>query len=91
MKEVFILSIARTPIGSLGGVISTVSAPQLGATAIKAALQRAGIQPEQVQEVYMGNVLSANVGQAPAQQASIFPVSLQASPVLLLVKFAHRE
>jgi acetyl-CoA C-acetyltransferase len=72
MKEVFILSIARTPIGSLGGVISTVSAPQLGATAIKAALQRAGIQPEQVQEVYMGNVLSANVGQAPAQQASIF-------------------
>ncbi|MBA2422257.1 MAG: acetyl-CoA C-acetyltransferase, partial [Chitinophagales bacterium] len=71
MNEVFIMSIARTPIGSLGGVISTITAPQLGAIAIKAAMQRAKINPDQVQEVYMGNVLSANVGQAPAQQASI--------------------
>lgn len=71
MNEVFIMSVARTPIGSLGGVLSSVTAPQLGAIAIKAALERAGIQAGQVQEVYMGNVLSANVGQAPAQQASI--------------------
>jgi acetyl-CoA C-acetyltransferase len=71
MNEVFIMSIARTPIGSLGGVISTITAPQLGAIAIKAAMQRAKINLDQVQEVYMGNVLSANVGQAPAQQASI--------------------
>jgi acetyl-CoA C-acetyltransferase len=71
MEEVYIMSIARTPIGSLGGVISTISAIQLGATAIKGALERAKITPDQIQEVYMGNVLSANLGQAPAQQASI--------------------
>ncbi len=71
MNEVFIMSVARTPIGSLGGVLSSLTAPQLGAIAIKGALQRAGITAEQVQEVYLGNVLSANVGQAPAQQASI--------------------
>lgn len=71
MNEVFIMSVARTPIGSLGGVLSSLTAPQLGAIAIRGALQRAGITAEQVQEVYLGNVLSANVGQAPAQQASI--------------------
>ncbi|MBX7107859.1 MAG: acetyl-CoA C-acyltransferase [Chitinophagales bacterium] len=71
MNEVFIMSVARTPIGSLGGVLSSLTAPQLGAIAIKGALERAGITAAQVQEVYMGNVLSANVGQAPAQQASI--------------------
>lgn len=71
MNEVYILSVARTPIGSLGGVLSSLTAPQLGAIAIKAAIERAGIVADQVQEVYMGNVLSANVGQAPAQQASI--------------------
>lgn len=71
MNEVFIMSVARTPIGSLRGVLSSLTAPQLGAIAIKGALQRAGITAEQVQEVYLGNVLSANVGQAPAQQASI--------------------
>lgn len=71
MNEVFIMSVARTPIGSLGGVLSSLTAPQLGAIAIKAALERAKIEAAQVQEVYMGNVLSANVGQAPAQQASI--------------------
>src|SRR5450432_3965987 len=72
MEEVYIMSIARTPIGSLGGVISSVSAPQLGATAMKAAMERAKINPDQIEEVLMGNVISANVGQAPAQQASIF-------------------
>lgn len=71
-KSVYIVSIARTPIGSFNGVLTCVQAPQLGATAIKAAIERAGIKPEQVQEVYMGNVVSANIGQAPAQQASIY-------------------
>ncbi|HYV91535.1 MAG TPA: acetyl-CoA C-acyltransferase [Chitinophagales bacterium] len=71
MNEVFIMSIARTPIGSLGGVLSSISATQLGAIAIKAAMERAKISPDLVNEVYAGNVLSANLGQAPAQQASI--------------------
>ncbi len=65
------MSIARTPIGSIGGVLASISAPKLGAAVIKAAIERAKISPDQVQEVYMGNVISANIGQAPAQQASI--------------------
>lgn len=71
-KNVYIAGIARTPIGSLNGALSTQTAPQLGAVAIKAALERAGVKPEQVSEVFMGNVVSAGIGQAPAQQASIF-------------------
>lgn len=71
-KSVYIVGMARTPIGSLGGALASVTAPQLGATAIKEALNRAGVKPEQVQEVFMGNVVSAGIGQAPAQQASIF-------------------
>ena len=71
-KSVYIVGMARTPIGSLGGVLSSVTAPQLGAIAIKEALNRAGVKPEQVQEVFMGNVVSAGIGQAPAQQASIY-------------------
>ena len=71
-KSVYIVGFARTPIGSLGGVLSSVTAPQLGATAIKEALSRAGVKPEQIDEVFMGNVVSAGIGQAPAQQASIF-------------------
>jgi len=72
MKEVYIVSAVRTPIGSFGGCLSALTASQLGATAIKAAVERAGINPLQVQEVFMGNVLSANVGQAPATQAAKF-------------------
>lgn len=72
MNEVYIISAVRTPIGSFGGSLSSLSASQLGAVAIKAAIERAGITPEQVQEVYMGNVLSANLGQAPATQAAKF-------------------
>ncbi len=72
MKEVVIVSAVRTPIGSFGGALSSISATQLGAIAIKEAVKRAGIKPEQVQEVYMGNVLQANVGQAPATQAATF-------------------
>jgi len=72
MKEVCIVSAMRTPIGSFGGALSSLSAPQLGAIAIKGALERAGIKPDQVDEVYMGHVLQANAGQAPVTQASIF-------------------
>jgi acetyl-CoA C-acetyltransferase len=71
-KEVFILGTARTPIGSFNGALASVPAPRLGAVAIKAALQRAGVDPGKVREVFMGNVLPANVGQAPANQASIY-------------------
>lgn len=72
MKEVYILSAVRTPLGSFGGALSSVSATQLGATAIKGALEKAGVDAKEVQEVFMGNVVSANLGQAPARQAAIF-------------------
>jgi len=71
MKTVYIVSTARTPIGSFNGALATLSAPQLGAHAIKSAIEKANIQPDMVQEVYMGNVISANLGQAPATQAMI--------------------
>lgn len=72
MNEVYIISAVRTPIGSFGGGLSTLTASQLGAIAIKAAVERAEIEPDQVQEVFMGNVMSANIGQAPATQAAKF-------------------
>jgi len=67
-----ILSAVRTPIGSFMGSLSSLSAPQLGAICIKEAVNRANITPNDVQEVIMGNVLTAGVGQAPARQASIY-------------------
>ncbi len=70
MKEVVIVGAARTPMGSFLGSLSTVPAPQLGAAAIKGALQKAGVTPNHVNEVFMGNVLQANLGQAPARQAA---------------------
>ena len=70
-KEVYIVSAARTPIGSFLGAFSSVSATDLGATAIKGAIDKAGINPTDVQEVFMGNVLQAGVGQAPARQAAL--------------------
>lgn len=72
MKEVYIVSAVRTPMGSFGGALSSLSAPKLGAIAIKEAVKRAGIDASAIQEVYMGNVLSANIGQAPATQAAKF-------------------
>ena len=72
MKEVVIVSAVRTPMGSFGGSLSSVSATKLGATAIKGALDKINLDPNKVQEVYMGNVLQANLGQAPAKQAAIF-------------------
>jgi acetyl-CoA C-acetyltransferase len=72
MKEVYIVSAVRTPIGSFGGALSSVSATKLGAAAIEGAIKKAGINPEVIDEVFMGNVVSANLGQAPARQAAIF-------------------
>ncbi|MCH6235659.1 acetyl-CoA C-acyltransferase [Cognataquiflexum rubidum] len=71
MKEVYIVSAVRTPLGSFGGKLSSLTAVELGSIAIKGALQKAGVDPSEVQEVMMGNVISANLGQAPARQAAI--------------------
>src|SRR5688572_31226309 len=71
-KEVYIISAVRTPIGSFGGSLKDLSATQLGAIAIKGALQKAAVKPEQIQDVLMGCVLQANLGQAPARQAAKF-------------------
>jgi len=70
MKEVYIVSAVRTPIGSFGGTLKDVPATKLGAIAIKSAIEKAGVKPEQVEEVLMGCVLQANLGQAPARQAA---------------------
>jgi acetyl-CoA C-acetyltransferase len=70
MKEVYIISAVRTPIGSFGGSLSSVTAIQLGATAVKGALEKAKIDPKMVQEVFIGNVISAGLGQAPATQVA---------------------
>jgi len=71
-KEVVIAAVARTPIGSFMGSLSKVPAPQLGATAIKGALDKINLDPNLVEEVFMGNVVSAGLGQAPARQAAMF-------------------
>ncbi len=71
MEEVYIVSAVRTPIGSFGGSLSSLTAIQLGSAAIKGALEKAGVAVEHVNEVFMGNVVSANLGQAPARQAAI--------------------
>src|SRR5690606_18811194 len=71
-REVVIVGAARTPIGAFLAALSTIPAPRLGAVAIRAALERAGVEPDAVQHVFMGNVLQAGVGQAPARQAARF-------------------
>jgi acetyl-CoA C-acetyltransferase len=81
---VYIVSATRTPIGAFQGALAPLPAPRLGAAAIEAALSRAGVAPEKVDEVFMGNVLSAGIGQAPARQAAIFakiPTSVPATTV----------
>lgn len=70
-KEVYIISAVRTPLGSFGGKLAGLTAIELGSTAIKGALAKSGVAPEAVNEVFMGNVISANLGQAPARQAAI--------------------
>ncbi len=84
MQEVYIVSAVRTPMGSFGGSLANISATQLGAIAIKGALEKIKLDPKHVQEVFMGNVLQANAGQAPARQAAIFaglPNSVPATTV----------
>ncbi|MFC3881637.1 acetyl-CoA C-acyltransferase [Algoriphagus namhaensis] len=71
MKEVYIVSAVRTPLGSYGGALSGLTAVELGSKAIKGALEKSGVDSKEVQEVFMGNVISANLGQAPARQASV--------------------
>ena len=72
MKEVYIISAVRTPMGSFGGALSSVPATKLGAAAIKGALNKASVAASEVEEVFMGNVLQAGLGQAPARQAAMF-------------------
>src|SRR6185295_10894009 len=84
MKNIVILGGARTPIGSFQGTLSSIAAPKLGSIAIKCALENSGVSAEQIEQVIMGNVLQAGVGQAPARQAGIFagvPVSAGAVTV----------
>src|SRR5437764_15079067 len=71
MKEIVILGGARTPIGSFLGTLSALSAPRLGSVAIKCALENSRVAPDQIEQVIMGNVLQAAIGQAPARQAGI--------------------
>ena len=71
MNEVYIISIARTPIGSFGGSLAGFTAVELGTLAIKGAMEKAGIGPDKVEEVYMGIVVSANLGQGPTRQAAV--------------------
>ncbi|MCB1136141.1 MAG: acetyl-CoA C-acyltransferase [Chlamydiia bacterium] len=86
MAEVVVVSYARTPIGAFQGALSTVSAPHLGAAAIKAALERAKLQPEHVNEVILGNVLSAGIGQAPARQAALYAGLPHSTPCMTINK-----
>ncbi len=84
MSDAYILSAARTPIGKFGGGLSTVPATELGATAIRAAVERAGIAPESVDEAFMGQVIQAGAGQAPARQAALkagLPESVSATTI----------
>ena len=71
MKEVVIVSAVRTPMGSFGGSLSSIKATKLGSIAIKGAIDNAGIDAKEINEVYMGNVLQADLGQAPARQAAL--------------------
>src|SRR5688500_10440370 len=86
MKDIVIVGGARTPIGSFQGTLSSLPAPRLGAVAIKCALENSGVQPEQVQQVIMGNVLQAAVGQAPARQAGIFAGIPDVAPAVTVNK-----
>ena len=84
IKEVYLVSTVRTPLGSFDGSLAAVAATQLGATAIKGALQKIKLDPSEVEEVYMGNVISANLGQAPARQAAVLaglPYSVQCTTI----------
>lgn len=84
IKEVYIVSAARTPMGSFGGILAAFGATELGSIAIKACLEKSKIDPNQIDELYFGNVLSANLGQAPARQAALhagLPVSVNCTTI----------
>ncbi len=85
-QDIHILSAVRTPVGSFLGTLASVPAPRLGATAIAAAVERAGVDPESVDQVIMGNVLQAGEGQAPARQALIYAGLPQSVPAVTLHK-----
>jgi acetyl-CoA C-acetyltransferase len=85
-KEVVIVAAVRTPIGSFLGALSTIPAPRLGAIAIKAALERAKLDPKKVDQVIMGNVLTAGSGQAPARQAAIYAGIPNSVPAMTINK-----
>ena len=85
-SEIVIVGMARTPIGSFQGALSSLPAPKLGAHAIQAALSRSGVKPDQVSEVIMGNVLTAGLGQAPARQAAIYAGIPSSVPALTINK-----
>ena len=85
-NEIVIVGMARTPIGSFQGALATLPAPKLGAHAIQNALSRAGVKPDQVSEVIMGNVLTAGLGQAPARQASIYAGIPSSVPAMTINK-----
>ena len=86
MEKVVIVSAARTAVGSFQGVLSTVTGPKLGATAIKSALERAGLNAADIHEVIMGEVLTAGVGQAPARQAALYAGIANSTPCLTINK-----
>ena len=92
MKEVVIVSAVRTPMGSFRGVFSNISATKLGATAIEGAIKKIDLDKKNIDEVFMGNVLQANLGQAPARQAAIYAgISQKKLRVLQSIKFALLE
>ena len=83
-NEAVILSAARTPIGKFQGSLSSIPATKLGAIAVEAAVKRAGIDPNDIEEVILGNVVQAGVGQAPARQAGVLggiPVTVGATTI----------
>ncbi len=86
MREVYIVSAVRTPMGSFNGKLSGISAPKLGSIAIKGALDRIDLDKNEVQEVFMGNVIQANLGQAPARQAAIFAGLNETTPCTTINK-----
>lgn len=86
MREVYIVSAVRTPMGSFNGKLSGIAAPKLGSIAIKGAIERIGLDKNEVQEVFMGNVIQANLGQAPARQAAIFAGLNETTPCTTINK-----
>jgi len=86
MEKVYIISAVRTPLGSFGGSLSTVPATQLGAAAVKSAVEKAGISTELVEEIFMGQVVQANAGQAPARQVALYAGLKNSTPATTVNK-----